>query len=368
VYYECPAFDVFVSYYEKTGRSYAETIRDIFEGKGLKTFVAHIERLKYSGNFRDKVNEAIRNCRYFVLLNTVDVFTRDEVVREIKTAYPHGLNNSHKLIVFRHSDYDVPRSDANFTAETGIDIGAENQHDFKDDADLASRVLMLWKHGLKVTTEVVEISTRKNLVNDRKLQEVSEADLNRQLNRAGSSNMDIQQSAWDRLADLALKIDVGKHNELWERLDQEILVDPPRPSTLGALIVLKIMLFKVKNQSGSPNYVTESAKQRYEQKLSDIMQSADSQWITHKSESKQIIDHITDEKQRFLIYWNSWKKLAVEIRNDNTFTEYTGYFINDLISAKEDYKTDIEPELDEMMNQSQSYIANRAHQLYKLLF
>lgn len=362
------AFNVFVSYYERTGRSYAETIKDTFESKGLKTFVAHIERSKYSGNFRNKVDEAIRNCKHFVLLNTIDVFTRKEVVREVKTAYPHGINDSHKLIVFRHSSYDVPRSDANFMAQTGIDVGTENQHDFKDDADLASRVLMLCKYELNIRTEVSEISIRKNVANNHKLQEVSDADLSRQLNRAGSSNAAIQQSAWERLADLAMRTDVGKHNELWERLDQEILVDLPRPSTLGALIVLKIMLFKVKNQSGSPSYVTESAKQRYEQKLRDIMQSADFKWITHKSESKQIIDHITDEKQRFLIYWNSWKKLAVEIRNDNTFTEYTGHFINALISAKEDYKTDIEPELDNMMNQSQSYIANRAHQLYKLLF
>jgi hypothetical protein len=239
------AFDVFVSYYEKTGRSYAGTIKDIFESKGL-TFVAHIERPKYSGNFRDKVNEAIRNCRYFVLVNTIDVFTRDEVVRELRTAYPHGLNDSHKLIVFRHSGYDVSRSDANFTAQTGINIGAENQHDFKDDADLASRVLMLYRYGLNIKTELAEISTRKNVVNNHKLREVSDADLIRQLNRAGSSNTDIQQSAWERLADLALKMDVGKHNELWERLDQEILVDSPRPSTLGALIVLKIMLLPEK--------------------------------------------------------------------------------------------------------------------------
>jgi hypothetical protein len=88
------AFDVFVSYYETTGRSYADTIKDAFESQGLKTFVAHIERPRYAGDFRKKVDQVISNCRYFVLLNTFDVFTRDEVVRELKTAYPHGLNDS----------------------------------------------------------------------------------------------------------------------------------------------------------------------------------------------------------------------------------------------------------------------------------
>lgn len=82
-----PAFDVFVSYFEETGSPYAQTIKRNFESKGLKTFVAHIERPNYSGNFREKVDEVIESCKYFVLLITFGVFKSKEVIRELKTAY-----------------------------------------------------------------------------------------------------------------------------------------------------------------------------------------------------------------------------------------------------------------------------------------
>jgi hypothetical protein len=65
------------------------------------------------------------------------------------------------LIVFRHSRYPVPRSDADFVALTQIDIGAENQHDFEHNADLATRVLMLCEPELDINTEVSETQIRK---------------------------------------------------------------------------------------------------------------------------------------------------------------------------------------------------------------
>jgi hypothetical protein len=36
--------------------------------------------------------------------------------------------------------------------------------------------------------------------------------------------------------------------------------------------------------------------------------------------AKLIMDQITDENERYYIYWNAWKKCASEVENDSAFT------------------------------------------------
>ena len=70
---------------------------------------------------------------------------RPQVIRETRTAYPEGLKNTPKLFVFRQNN--VTRRSNYFMEQTRIDIGRENQHDFRDDAELASRILILVADG-----------------------------------------------------------------------------------------------------------------------------------------------------------------------------------------------------------------------------
>src|SRR6266487_747295 len=191
----------FISYFEETGKSNTETIKRNLESKGIKTFVAHMERPNYSGNFEEKVDEVIRNCKYFILLITVGIFTRPQVIREIKTAYPKGLKDNPKLIVLRQSLYNILRSHEDFSRKTGIDIGKENQHDFKDDSELASRILILCESELNRKIEGEKIPIR-NAADNHEIQEISYAELMRQVHRINSTNTDIQQSAWNRLEKL----------------------------------------------------------------------------------------------------------------------------------------------------------------------
>ncbi len=138
-------FDAFVSYYERTGKYYAETAKECLEERRIKTFVAHIERPTFSGDFEHVVNAVISRCRFFILLISWGTLERAQVIRETRTAYPEGLKNRPKLFVFRQNN--VTRRSKFFMEETRIDIGRENQHDFRDDAELASRILILVDDG-----------------------------------------------------------------------------------------------------------------------------------------------------------------------------------------------------------------------------
>jgi hypothetical protein len=139
-------FDAFVSYHELTGKDYAETTKKCLE-PGIRTFVAHVERPTFSGDFEQKINAVILQCKYFILLINVGTLEREQVIRETRTAYPRGLGNRPKLFVFCQKQYNVRRRLDYFVEQTGMDIRRENQHDFRNDSELASRVITLVEEG-----------------------------------------------------------------------------------------------------------------------------------------------------------------------------------------------------------------------------
>ncbi len=136
-------FDAFISYFEQTGSDYAETIRDNLKRYSIKAFVAHVERPPYVGSFEGRINSVIGNCRYFILLINIDTLGREQVIRECKTAYPNGLTESPKLVIFLEDLEHVERKSETFLKQTQIDISKENQHRFRTDSQLASRVSVL---------------------------------------------------------------------------------------------------------------------------------------------------------------------------------------------------------------------------------
>jgi hypothetical protein len=140
-------FDAFVLYYELTGKDYAETTKRCLEESRIETFVAHIERPTFSGDFEQKINDVILHCKYFILLINVGTLEREQVIRETRTAFPEGLKNRPKLFIFCQRQHNVKRRLSYFVERTGIDIRRENQHDYRNDSELASRVITLVEEG-----------------------------------------------------------------------------------------------------------------------------------------------------------------------------------------------------------------------------
>jgi hypothetical protein len=114
--------------------------------------VGHIEQPKYSGDFQEKVDNVISACRYFILLINIDTFEREEVIREVKKAYSNGKTQRPKLVVFRQDIGE--RNSQELLDQTGIDISTENQHDFKSEEELATKVIILCKSKDLVKKEV----------------------------------------------------------------------------------------------------------------------------------------------------------------------------------------------------------------------
>ena len=134
-------YDIFVSYDELTGDEYAERVYNSLRRRGYKVFVAHIERPDRSGKFRDFIDRIIVNCSTFILINTLDVPNRDEIIREFKQAFPKNDSTEDNFWVFRHDQTNVPLTTDKFFKETGFDLSKENQSPFKTPANLAHAVL-----------------------------------------------------------------------------------------------------------------------------------------------------------------------------------------------------------------------------------
>lgn len=135
-------FDVFISYFEENGRSFAELLKDIImEEAKMNAFVAHIERPHYSADFESVRENVIKTSRFFVFINTIRSLRREQIIREFKLAYPEGFKNSPKLIIFYHKTLGNTRSSPEFLQKAGLnyDIAKYNQQDFLDYEDLSTK-------------------------------------------------------------------------------------------------------------------------------------------------------------------------------------------------------------------------------------
>jgi hypothetical protein len=170
-------FDAFISYYEETGEDFAEKIKKCFETRNMKTFVAHIERSKLAGEYERIFDEAITNSKYFVLLITLDTLTRQQAIREVRTAYTTGLKNCPKLLIFRHDLPNIPRFTPDFIEKTGIDISKHNQLDFQNRSELATKAMTLADELSKIRTRGLDSKTIENTAEHEKLEAQFEAEI-----------------------------------------------------------------------------------------------------------------------------------------------------------------------------------------------
>lgn len=88
-------YDIFISYRRNTGTAYSRTILQSLQPKGYRVFFDH-ENL-HEGRFDEKIENAIRSCKDFLLILSKDSMNRcyekdDWVAKEIHTALTAGCN------------------------------------------------------------------------------------------------------------------------------------------------------------------------------------------------------------------------------------------------------------------------------------
>jgi hypothetical protein len=138
--FDTSKFTVFICYHEnerpERNNVFAEIIHDFLDGYGVNSFIAHLERSKYSEVF-DQVRKeilTISTCKYFIFINTQGSLKRDEVIKEFNIAFPSGLETTPKLLVLRHNSAQL--TDPEFESKTGISLKGYNQAKFEDEGDL----------------------------------------------------------------------------------------------------------------------------------------------------------------------------------------------------------------------------------------
>ena len=149
-----------MSYFELTGSHYAEKIKVALKACGSKAFVAHLERDKFSGNFHKHIDKKIKKCERFILIITQKALTRAEVIREVKKAFPNGSTKKHDFWIFREDKDTIERTNKDFETKTKIKLEKRNQHDFRHDSELASKVISLFEN--RESLENISIKTNQN--------------------------------------------------------------------------------------------------------------------------------------------------------------------------------------------------------------
>jgi hypothetical protein len=117
---------------------------------------------------------------------------------------------------------------------------------------------------------------------------------------------------------------------------------------------------------GSKNEISIRAKNLYQKKSIQIMEDVTSKWHHEKMVTKLIIDRITDGNERYIIYWEAWKKCSSLIENDSAILKYTGYFINDLLDGSPQFKKIIEVEMLNLISSENKLLAKRVKNLHSI--
>ncbi len=167
-------YTIFVCYYEQLAEDYANVIHKVLTELGYRVFVAHIRRPYISGDFRKFIDSVIDGCNTFVLINSLDALSREEIIREITHAFPNGDLSGHEFWIFRENNIDVPRGSDVFKNKTKIDLNNQNQSDFSNPSELARSVLRKCKRPyenpeLLVQTPVPPVTVELKITSTNKI-------------------------------------------------------------------------------------------------------------------------------------------------------------------------------------------------------
>ena len=201
-------YDVFVSYDELTSKEHAEIIRDALTRKGYRVFVAHLQRSRLDGHFENVIDNAIQNCKIFVLVLNYETLTRPQIKREVRIASEHGrLLDPPDFWIFHENSPDVPRGSDEFTDETGVKLESLNQNNFSILGQLAADTLR--KCNERRSSKSSE-SSSSSLLSENDVDEIFVKSFAASYEKQGY-RADFQSSAWKNFyVDLVLR----KNNEM----------------------------------------------------------------------------------------------------------------------------------------------------------
>jgi hypothetical protein len=139
-------YEVFVSYYQATGGTYADHLKKGLSNLGVNSFV---DRLDVSNIVKEETDEwrliidkAILESKYFILLMTLGFNTRPEIIRELKYA------KENKRYIIYCKDNLLPRNQINIDIDgKSIDLSKLNNVDIKDEQELLRKIGAILFHS-----------------------------------------------------------------------------------------------------------------------------------------------------------------------------------------------------------------------------
>jgi DNA-binding beta-propeller fold protein YncE len=299
--------------------------------------------------------------------------------REGQFDHPHGITLDINDMVYVSDS--VNHRIQKFT-NYGIFITAWGSEGEQDGELKVPRDLVVDKSGIIYvsdgTNHRVQVFIPKN-VSENKIKELIEAEnlqkektendqIELYLDKIENSNAESAEVAYRGLEKLARHRIIWNHDRVWNVINKEILQSNPSSLATESLDLLKTMLFTGIEKLGKKNQVSFKAKELYLNKLTEILESVDDKWQHQKLFTKQVVDQITEEDERYGIYWKAWKKCASEITNDSAFTKFTGYFIDDIVNGSLELKKSIQKEMFALMESDNDIVVKRVKGLASLLF
>ena len=119
---------VFISYETKTGKSYAEHLKEALEEGNYSSFLADLS-IDKGTKWKEEINLALNNCKYFVVVITSLTLRSKEVIKE----YEKAMGLKKRIIPCRYSQLPV--------TETGT-MSELQQLEFSDKYELANKVII----------------------------------------------------------------------------------------------------------------------------------------------------------------------------------------------------------------------------------
>jgi len=120
-------YDTFISYETKTGKSYAEHLKDALEKCGYFSFLADLS-IDKGKEWKKEINSALESCKYFIVVITSLTLKSGEVIEE----YEKAVRLEKRIIPCRWKKIKV--------SETK-ELSKLQQIEFKNECELANEVV-----------------------------------------------------------------------------------------------------------------------------------------------------------------------------------------------------------------------------------
>jgi hypothetical protein len=233
----------------------------------------------------------------------------------------------------------------------------------KDGLDsIAAEILKKIEKPIKTTQMTIKEEHRERFT------DVSEADVRFHITRTNSAKTEVKIEAINDLEKIAMTKRLWKHDEVWDVVDKQILVDDPLSTSTAAVYLLKRMLLSAEKEWGAVNYVSNISRERYLNKIMRILESVNSEWFYYKPDANQILRFLVQGSDRFMVWWTAWKVCAEQVMDDDDYTRSIAAFINDLGTAEPDLKNSIKPNLYDLMESAEPRLSRRAIEMHRYLF